>query len=284
MPRYSNQFRTAQLVDTAKTYRQGYHKGNTTGLDGVDADLATGNIKSGVTLFGVAGSASVLDVSDADAAIADVKNPKTFYSVTGPRKTGTMATVALNPAANAYPAGYHAGAASLTAVDADLAVGNIKNGVTIFGVLGTYVSTLAQDTSGLNTYALDIDSQAGGYAVENVGAGADLTVASVTPTFNANSIAIAVSFGSFNRQGTTMTARLYMGGVQMAESGNLPSGAGNRGPSVMVGFRALSGAQVCHLAIHNYDGVPSAMWIHGGGNNGTLGSGAAIGVGSIKLV
>lgn len=50
-----------------------------------------------------------------------------------------MPTVALDPASNAYPAGYHLGAASLTAVDADLIPANIGYGTTIFGVLGTLV-------------------------------------------------------------------------------------------------------------------------------------------------
>lgn len=110
-----------------------------TTLSTVDADLAPANIKSGVTIFGKAGSADVRDISDADAAVGDVKDPKTFYAVGGARKTGTMATVALAAGANAYPAGYHAGEASLTAVDAQLAAGNIKDGVEIFGVTGTLV-------------------------------------------------------------------------------------------------------------------------------------------------
>ncbi len=80
------------------------------------------------------------DVSGADAAVGEVAAPKTFFSIAPPIKTGTMPTVALDPALNAYPAGYHAGAASLTAVDADLVQLNIKLGHTIFGVVGTMVS------------------------------------------------------------------------------------------------------------------------------------------------
>jgi hypothetical protein len=47
--------------------------------------------------------------------------------------------VALDPALNAYPAGRHLGAASLTAVDADLTADRIQAGITIFGVLGTFM-------------------------------------------------------------------------------------------------------------------------------------------------
>jgi hypothetical protein len=46
--------------------------------------------------------------------------------------------VALDPALNAYPAGRHLGAASLTAVDTDLLPSNIIYGITIFGVTGTH--------------------------------------------------------------------------------------------------------------------------------------------------
>ncbi len=113
----------------------GYYAATT--LSAVDAQLAAANILSGVNIFGFVGVATVQDIADADALVGQVLNPRTFYSVTGARKTGTMATVALAPGANAYPAGYHVGAASLTAVDGDLAAGNIADSITIFGVLGT---------------------------------------------------------------------------------------------------------------------------------------------------
>ncbi len=78
-----------------------------------------------------------VNISDANAAVHEVAAGKTFYSVAVPKKTGTMASVALDPALNAYPAGYHAGAPSLTDVDADLVPGNVRLGKTIFGVDGT---------------------------------------------------------------------------------------------------------------------------------------------------
>ena len=51
--------------------------------------------------------------------------------------TGTLITRTLSDASNTVAAGYYA-ATTLSAVDADLAVGNIKSGTTIFGFLGTY--------------------------------------------------------------------------------------------------------------------------------------------------
>lgn len=79
------------------------------------------------------------NITDATAVIGEVVAPKTFYAVAPPKKTGMMPTVALDPDLNAYPAGYHAGAASLTAVDADLIAANVKWTKTIFGVVGTMV-------------------------------------------------------------------------------------------------------------------------------------------------
>lgn len=126
------------LSDANSTVNKGVYEA--TLLETVDVDLAVGNILIGVNIFGKDGTVVPgVDVSDADALVTDVKDPKTFYSVAAPRKTGTMLTVALADDNPAYPAGYHAGAASLAAVDAHLAVGNIKQGVSIFGFPGTVI-------------------------------------------------------------------------------------------------------------------------------------------------
>ena len=95
-------------------------------LSTVDAELATANIKNGITIFGFAGSADVHDISDATAIEAEVITGETFYAASGGIRTGTMPIEALDPALNEYPAGYHAGAASLTAVDGELVTGSIK--------------------------------------------------------------------------------------------------------------------------------------------------------------
>ena len=82
------------------------------------------------------------------AAAADVLSGKTFSGSAGLGVIGTMANngaVNITPGASAQtiPAGYHNGSGSV-AGDANLVAGNIKNGVSIFGVTGTLGSKLPQ--------------------------------------------------------------------------------------------------------------------------------------------
>jgi len=115
----------------------GYYAATT--LSAVDGDLAAANILSGVTIFGFTGPATVQEIGTSNALVGEVMNGRTFFSVTGGEKTGNLATVAIVAANENYPQGYHVGnVGGLSAIDADLAVGNIALGVTIFGFLGTY--------------------------------------------------------------------------------------------------------------------------------------------------
>lgn len=89
-----------------------------------DSFLIVGNIKSGVTIFGILG---------------------TYAPLSGDDVAGDNGVLAIAiPAAN-YPAGKHA-----TASDTLLVVGNIKSGVTIFGVLGTYAPLSGDNVAGDN--------------------------------------------------------------------------------------------------------------------------------------
>jgi hypothetical protein len=79
---------TKTLTDDNETVAAGYYEATT--LSAVDAHLASANIKSGVSIFGKAGAATVQDIATADAAIGNVLLDKTFFSVTGAIKTGTI--------------------------------------------------------------------------------------------------------------------------------------------------------------------------------------------------
>ena len=81
---------TKTLNPANSTVAAGYYAATT--LEAVDTDLASANIKSGVTIFGKAGAATVQDIADADAVEGDVVLGKKFYSITGGVKTGTRLT------------------------------------------------------------------------------------------------------------------------------------------------------------------------------------------------
>jgi len=72
----------------------GYHDGS--GTVAGDADLASGNIKAGATIFGVAGDSNVVDTSSGDATASDIANGKKAW-VDGLEVTGSAAP------APAYP-------------------------------------------------------------------------------------------------------------------------------------------------------------------------------------
>jgi hypothetical protein len=71
---------------SAQTINQGYHNG--TGTVAGDTDLVADNIRSGVTLFGVAGNPNVVNTSSGDAAATDLLAGKKAW-VDGAEVTGT---------------------------------------------------------------------------------------------------------------------------------------------------------------------------------------------------
>ena len=73
----------------SETVNEGYYDATT--LSTVDADLAVGNIKSGITIFSKEGSSTVKDVSDTTAVAGDVAAGKYFYIADGTKTEGTVA-------------------------------------------------------------------------------------------------------------------------------------------------------------------------------------------------
>jgi hypothetical protein len=131
-----------------QTIAQGYHNG--AGYVMGDADLVTGNIRAGVDIFGVIGKSSVVDTADAVAIAGEILSGKTAY-VNGSKLTGSMpnkGAVNITPSTTnqQIAAGYHNGSGVVYG-DPDLVAGNIKNGVNIFGVVGSFKGVLTQAQS-----------------------------------------------------------------------------------------------------------------------------------------
>jgi hypothetical protein len=106
-----------------------------------DPDLATGNIKASVNIFGVVGKTEVVDTVEATSPMGagNVLSGKIGF-VNGSKITGSMpnrGTVNITPSTvnQGIASGYHSGSGVVYG-DSDLIAGNIKSGANIFGVVG----------------------------------------------------------------------------------------------------------------------------------------------------
>lgn len=103
-------------------------------------NLTAVNIKQGANIGGVAGSFT----ADANAMAGDIMTMKTAY-VNGVKVTGSMAnrgaitqTISTQGGQYTVPAGYHNGSGQVTASFANLVSANVKSGVNIGGVIGSF--------------------------------------------------------------------------------------------------------------------------------------------------
>ena len=125
----------------AQTIAAGYYDGS--GSVSGDTDLVTGNIKSGVNIFGVSGKTEVVDTTEATspAAAADILSGKKAYvngaAVTGTVTAGSNVTGTAGSLSMTIPDGLYSGAKTATANDTNLLAANIVSGKTIFGVPGS---------------------------------------------------------------------------------------------------------------------------------------------------
>lgn len=121
----------------------GYHNG--AGLCASDSNLVTGNIKAGVSIFGVTGDPSVADTSSGDAAGGDVLAGKKCWvdggEVTGSAALGGNVVGTDGEISVIIPNGLYVGSKTATVTDSDLLAINIRGGVNIFGVSGSFFPT-----------------------------------------------------------------------------------------------------------------------------------------------
>ena len=87
------------------------------------------------------GTAKFIDITDTTAAAGDVLSGKYFYTSAGTKTQGSISSKTSSDLSASVltvtaPAGYYASSASKTCSDANLVSGNIKSGVSIFGVSG----------------------------------------------------------------------------------------------------------------------------------------------------
>lgn len=207
-----------------------------------------------------------VDISGADlsittAVVGDVRDGKTFFAVEKPIKTGTMPVRTLSPANETVLEGFYV-ATTLSAVDADLTPAKIKKDVTIFGKLGTYQNTLAEDILGdaQGTAQTTYQEPAGWQWRTNVVAGGDVTLVSLVQAYDADSLAVGVVSFFGGMQGINQgKIQLVMDGVMVTESAYLLTD-GDPVFLILLGTRALSGSTTCLARVHNYD--VSDRWVY----------------------
>ncbi len=278
-PRKTGIMATQTLNPANENVPAGYYAVTT--LSAVDGDLASPNIKATITIFGFAGSNDVRDISDADLVAAEAPTGKFFYAVSGGRKTGS-GTKTLNPANETVNAGYYA-ATTLSAVDGDLAVGNIKSGVTIFGFLGTFVNTIASDVENVTKSAeLCNEGTTSTYYREiSVGATTSVTIMTQNNTHAVGSRIVAVGFCLGYSMVAQHKIQLVMGGTQVAE-GAYTDFDDSRDMTVLIGTRVMSGSQDTLLRCYHGGGSTEDFRMPGNYSNSST-AGIGIGVVGMKL-
>ena len=144
--------KTLDTTTTSYTVPAGYHDGSGKVQVSTETKTATpttssqsitpsiGKVLSEVTVHAI--PSQYVDTSDADATAANILTGKTAY-VNGVKITGSISSKAAESytpgtADRTIAAGQYLSGAQTIKGDANLVAGNIKSGVSIFGVAGTY--------------------------------------------------------------------------------------------------------------------------------------------------
>lgn len=151
---------TISTKDGSYTIPTGYHSGSGTVKisDTEQAKIIPANIKKGVTILGQTGTCeagtttSGTDTTDATASASDIRSGKTAY-VNGRKLTGTIPnqaaqTITPGTTDKTISSGKYLSGTQTIKGDSKLVASNIKSGISIFGVTGTYTGSSSGSSSG----------------------------------------------------------------------------------------------------------------------------------------
>ena len=146
---------------------------------------------------------------------------------------------------------------------------------------GNHTHTLSDDITGsaVSAIALAGSSGTGSSSYINLTTGQEVDLAAKTLIYAANSTTLAVGvYYGYNAATNSFKLRLYMGGVQVAESGYLPI---DDTINIIKGTKSLVGSNECKLSVKNYNaGTQSLYWYDYSATHPLT---AAIIAGSVKL-
>ena len=218
MPNRGSENGTISTKAEIYTIPEGYHNGSgSVSIDSSEQNkIIAENIRDGVSILGVTGSYSgsgsgESDTSDATASSSDILSGQTAYISSG-KVTGTMVnngtvsgTISTATGVYTVPQGYHSGSGSVaidSAEQAKLIAENIKNGVSILGVTGSYAGSGGTDTSDATASAADILSGQTAYISSGKVTGTMVNNGAVSGTIDTVAGSYSVPAGYHNGSGS----------------------------------------------------------------------------------
>jgi hypothetical protein len=280
-----------------------------------DPDLVTGNIKSGINIFGVNGKASVVDTAGATATAANIRNVgganSTTAFVNGVLVIGTMpdnpspaATISTQGGQVTVPAGYNPGGTITASLPAEGSISSLSPGSA--GGTGYYTAgTVANQGHGAQAftsggtftvpagvneiYATIVGGGGGGAATGGGGGGGGGSILTSIAVSPGQQYAIAVgaggAYGSGSSAGGTGGASSIVGnGVAIYATGGGGGASGVTYPYMGAGgtpgtVSNTGGTTLASISAPGGPGYYSSVQMGGSGGGSMLGAGGVNGQG-----
>ena len=237
----SGAIQTQSVSNSTVSQNAGYY--DVFNLSTVDGDLATANIKKDITIFGVSGDSDVVNTSAGDASAGDILSGKKAY-VDGSQVTGNISskgaqTYTPGTSSQTITVGQYLSGTQTISGDADLTAAEIKDGVNIFNVVGTFPS----DGTAVDTHVLATKTYYSTTSTKHTGSMPTRTLSSANDTVNAGYYA-ATTLHAVDADLTA--AEIKDGTVIFGVTGTFPSDGNAAVADVLLGKTYYSNTSTKH--------------------------------------